>query len=103
MRRVFWSEDALAEFCALLQYIAADDPAAATRVAERLEAAIGGLAQMPTGRRGRVAGTYEKVVAGLPYIVAYTLGESPAGEDRVTVLRIIHGARNWPEGEWPEG
>ena len=46
MRRVFWSEDALAEFCALLQYIAADDPAAATRVAERIEAAVGGLAQM---------------------------------------------------------
>ena len=103
MRRVFWSEDALAEFCALLQYIAADDPAAATRVAERFEAAIGGLAQMPTGRRGRVAGTYEKVVAGLPYIVAYALGETSAGEGRVTVLRIIHGARNWPEGEWPEG
>ena len=103
MRRVFWSEDALAEFCALLQYIAADDPAAATRVAERIEAAIGGLAHLPTGRRGRVAGTYEKIVAGLPCIVAYVLGETPAGEGRVTILRVIHGARNRPAGEWPEG
>lgn len=26
---------------------------------------------MPTGRKGRVSGTYEKVVGGLPYIIAY--------------------------------
>jgi plasmid stabilization system protein ParE len=102
VRRVFWSEDALAEFCALLRYIAADDPAAAAKVAERIKAAVDGLAQMPTGRQGRVAGTYEKVVAGLPYIVSYALDETPAGESRLTILRIIHGARNWPEGAWPE-
>ena len=102
MRRVSWSEDALAEFCEVIAYIAADDPVAAAKVAERIEKAIDDLAETPTGRRGRVSGTYEKVVAGLPYIVAYALGDMPTGEGRLTILRIIHGARNGPEGAWPE-
>jgi plasmid stabilization system protein ParE len=45
--------------------------------------------------------TYEKVVTGLPYIIAYALSEERSGEERLTVLRIIHGARHWPKDEWP--
>ena len=101
MRRVSWSEDALADFGEVIDYIASDDPFAAARVAERIKEAIHGLAFMPTGRRGRVSGTYEKLVTGLPYVIAYALDEALAGEGRLTILRIIHGARNWPEGKWP--
>ena len=71
------------------------------QVAERTEQAIENLAFMPTGRKGRVGGTYEKVVAGVPYIIAYALSEARSGEERLTVLRIIHGARHWPRDEWP--
>jgi toxin ParE1/3/4 len=56
---------------------------------------------MPTGRRGRVAGTYEKILSGLPYIIAYVLETTPAGEEVLAVLRVIHGARQWSHKGWP--
>jgi plasmid stabilization system protein ParE len=57
---------------------------------------------MPTGRKGRVSGTYEKVVGGLPYIIAYALGDDPPHQETITILHVIHGARDWPEETWPE-
>ena len=98
MRRVVWSRDALSEFNGIVAHIARDNPAAARKVADRIEAAIAALAAMPTGRRGRVAGTYEKVLPGLPYIISSALEPTPAGEEVLAVLRVIHGARDWLEG-----
>ena len=47
---------------------------------------------MPTGRRGRVSGTYEKAVPGLPSIIAYALETAPPACDEVlAVLRVIQG------------
>lgn len=57
---------------------------------------------MPTGRRGRVGGTYEKMVSGLSTIIAYTITPQPAGGEAVTILHVMHGARDWPSGRWPE-
>ena len=102
MKRVVWSQHALAEFDALVAYIARDNPTAALSVADRIGEAVDHLSRMPTGRRGRVAGTYEKVVSGLPYIIAYALERSAAGDEVLAVLRIVHGARHWPEGGWPD-
>lgn len=102
MRRVVWSDSAVEEFGSVVTYIARDNPAAAISVADRLEAAVLALAELPTGRKGRVADTYEKVVSGLPYIIAYALTDDPPGAGTITVLRIIHNARDWPEGSWPE-
>jgi toxin ParE1/3/4 len=56
---------------------------------------------MSTGRIGRVSGTYEKVVGGLPYVIAYAITDR-AGREAVTILRVIHGARDWPDEDWPE-
>ena len=53
----------------------------------------------PTGRRGRFTGTYEKIVTGLPYILAYNI-DNQAGAIRI--LHLIHGARDWPDGDWPK-
>jgi toxin ParE1/3/4 len=83
-----------------MAYIAAENPAAARRVADGIAATAAALGDMPTGRAGRVAGTYEKVVTRLPYIIAYTIGER-AGRETVSILRVIHGTRDWPDGEWP--
>ncbi len=44
------------------------------------------------GRNGRVPGTRELVISGTPYIAAYRL----AG-NALRILRIIHGAQEWPE------
>lgn len=50
------------------------------------------LTQMPRiGRIGRVENTRELVVSRTPYIVAYRIEE-----DRISVIRIFHGRREWP-------
>jgi toxin ParE1/3/4 len=96
-RRVIWSRAALDDIKAQVAHIAADNPDAARRVATAMRAAGTALATIPTGRPGRVAGTYEKSVSGLSYIIAYML----PGADTVAILRIIHTSRDWPTGQWP--
>ncbi len=99
-RRVIWSRAAAADFDGVIDYLNQKNPAAARRVAAQLFAATRALGAFPTGRPGRVSGTYEKVLRGLPYIVAYSIdhGTTPA---EIIILRIIHGARHWPEDDWP--
>jgi toxin ParE1/3/4 len=102
VRRVVWSQDAHNDFRGVIGYIAQDNPAAARRIADRIGQTIQNLAAAPTGRKGRVTGTYEKVVGGIPYIIAYALGDEPSGHETLTILRVIHGARDWREESWPE-
>ncbi len=102
MRRVVWSNHARNDFRAIIGYIAEANPAAAGKLAGRVDQTIQALAAMPTGRQGRVSGTYEKVVRAMPYIIAYALGDQPKGHETVTILRVIHGARDWREDSWPE-
>jgi len=100
-RRVVWSLDALRDIGALSAYIATDNPHAARRIAASLRKAGNNLGNMATGRRGRVGGTYEKVVPKLPYIVVYALVASD-GHEVVSIVRVIHGARDWPEDALPD-
>ncbi len=52
------------------------------------------LAEHPlAGRAGRVDGTRELPLAGLPYIAIY-LVSAEAG--LIDVVRILHGAQMWP-------
>lgn len=95
-RAIEWSSDALEDFEAAVAYLAADSEAAATSVADRLFAAVERLADMPTGRHGRVKGTYERFVPKTSYVVAYAMTERT-----IVVLRIIHASRHWPTDEWP--
>jgi toxin ParE1/3/4 len=44
------------------------------------------------GRKGRVAGTREWVVSGTPYIAVFS-----RTDDAITVLRVLHGAQQWPK------
>jgi plasmid stabilization system protein ParE len=81
-------------------FIAQDNPAAARRVADRIRDTGKSLGDMATGRPGRVAGSYEKPVARLPYIIAYAL-TLRGGREVVAILRVIHTARDWPEENWP--
>jgi len=101
MRRVVWSPDARSDLVDIVTFIAEDNPFAAHRVVDKLDAAGMTLGRMATGRQGRVTGTYEKVVSGLPYILAYTLKMEPDGMEVVYILRIIHSSRDWPEQDWP--
>ena len=100
-RPVRWSVEALDDLADQASYIAHDNPAAARRVADAINRTALALGDMPTGRPGRVTGTYEKSVTGLPYILAYTITQT-GGEEAVAIVRVIHTARNWRNEGWPE-
>ncbi len=97
MREIVWSDDALQDFNSAILYIAKENAPAAMLVADRLEAALRLLTEIPTGHQGRVKGTYEKLVQKTPYIIAYALSART-----ITVLRVIHGHRDWPADMWPD-
>ncbi len=99
-RQVRWSRDALNDLKRQVNYIAADNPNAALRIAERIQTTAAALGNAPTGRPGRVDGTYEKSVPKLPYVIAFAITETAAGE-AISILRIIHTSRNWPNNGWP--
>lgn len=72
------------------------------RVRADIERAVEGLAIRPTGRPGRIAGTYEKSVARQPYIIAYGFARrDDGGEDDLVTLRVVQTARDWPPGRLP--
>jgi len=98
VRRVLWSDAARDDYFQILRHIAVDDPDAAERVVHAIEKAGNDLADFATGHPGRVGGTYEKAIRRLPYIIAYALS---ADDSSLTILHIIHAARNWPSEEWP--
>ena len=100
-RRLLWSRSALDDLKRTLSFIAQDDEKTARKVRAAIYRAARLLADRPSGRRGRVAGTYEKSVSGLPYVVAYALGTDRGGTETVAILRVIHTRRDWKPGEWP--
>jgi plasmid stabilization system protein ParE len=97
-RPVAWSRDALDDIKEQVTFIARDNPAAARRGADRIRDAGKALGDFATGRSGRVAGTYEKSLVRLPYIISYEL-RPLAGRESVVILRVIHTARDWPAEE----
>jgi toxin ParE1/3/4 len=76
-----------------LDYIAADDSAAAVRLDEAIERQTDMLAQHPLmGREGRVKGTRELVISRSPFIAVYRVKRK-----RIEILRILHGAQQYPK------
>jgi plasmid stabilization system protein ParE len=100
-RPVFWSRTALDDLKGAMSHIARENPEAARKVATSIREAGRKLGVHSTGRKGRVDGTFEKSVAGLPYVIAYTIETGAAG-GRIIILHVIHTARNWPVGRWPD-
>jgi len=92
MSALLWSETAESDLDGITEYIARDNVAAAIRVRDEIERRLQVLADHPKiGRRGRVKGTRELVLAGTPYIAIYRVRPK-----EVLVLRVLHGARRWP-------
>ena len=82
---------ARADLLAIVDYISDDNPDAAQRLKDDIEAKAAKLPEHPKlYRAGRVPGTREMVVRS-NYVVIYT-------EDAraVTVLRVLHAAQQWP-------
>jgi toxin ParE1/3/4 len=86
-----WRETARADLLAIVDYISDDDPDAAQRLKDDIEAKAVKLTEhSKLYRVGRIAGTREMVVR-TNYVVIYT-------EDAraVTILRVLHAAQQWP-------
>ena len=84
--RIRWTLPAVNQFQNIFEYIAAGNPAAATRMVRRIRNSIDQTARLPNaGRIGRVAGTREVVVPGTSYAVADKILE-----DMIQILAILH-------------
>ncbi len=91
--KIIWTEPAAEALEQIQDYIAKDNTVAAYETAMTIEAAVENLIKHPKmGRSGRVANTYELVISGIPFIVAYRIKS-----EKIHVLSVFHTARKWPE------
>lgn len=87
-----WLRRAIADRDAQLDYIAQRNPIAAILQGDRIARQVEQLMHQPSlGRPGRVQGTRELVISRTPFIVVYRVRD-----DRVELLRLLHGAQQWP-------
>jgi toxin ParE1/3/4 len=90
--RLRWTTPATQDLYRIVQHIQEDNPTAAAEVAKTIYDGCDTLSNFPRrGRTGRIPGTRELIFPGLPYIVVYQIKEQS-----VEVLRIYHGAQDWP-------
>jgi toxin ParE1/3/4 len=95
--RLRYTAEAREHIAAVYSYIRDRNPAAATQVVARIRWAAERLTEFPRmGHAGRVSGTHEWVVRGLPYIIVYQIG--PVDPDEVLILGVFHAAQD-REGE----
>lgn len=91
--RLDWARDADSDLESIEDYIGRDNAESAFRILAEIVRQVEMLEEHPgIGRPGRVEGTRELVIAGLPYVVAYL-----HRGDTITVLRVLHGAMKWPK------
>ncbi len=91
MHDLEWKKQARADLLAIVAHIAQDNPDAAEKLADEIEAKAEKLRTHPNlFRVGRKRGTRE-LVAHENYLVIYQVKG-----DTVTVLRVKHVAQQWP-------
>ena len=85
--KLTWGRYALEDRRAIFSYLEGHNPSAAVDMDEMIQGAVQNLRTYPNmGRQGRVANTRELVVVAYAVIA-----------DRVKLLRVLHGAQQWPE------
>jgi len=91
--QIRWLEEAIEDLQALHQYIATDNPKAATGVAKKISHSVTHLKQHPAiGRAGRVVNTRELILPNTPYIVPYRVKNNI-----IEILRVFHAAMQWAD------
>ena len=92
MLPVEWKLAARLDLIEIIDYIAQENPQAAEKMKRLLDEAAERLGEMPyINRRGRVAGTREKI-AHRNYIIVYRITS-----DKVEILNIVHSRKNYPD------
>jgi toxin ParE1/3/4 len=91
--RVRWTESAASDLTRICDYILEH---ASSNLARRAGLSIfervGALAEFPEqGRLGSRSGTRELILTALTYLAVYRIRG-----DKIEILRILHGAQNWP-------
>jgi addiction module RelE/StbE family toxin len=87
-----WTEEAANDLERIADYLSQNTPGRAQELVQRIYDAPASLLTFPNrGRPGKVRGTRELVLRALPYVVVYAVRE-----DAVVVVRILHGAQQWP-------
>jgi plasmid stabilization system protein ParE len=74
------------DLSSIVLYVTVQNPMAAERIYNDIKGNIFGLLEFPQkGRVGRIANTRELVMAGLPFIIVYSVNELA-----VTILAVFH-------------
>ncbi|MDR3566443.1 MAG: type II toxin-antitoxin system RelE/ParE family toxin [Syntrophobacteraceae bacterium] len=91
--KILWSRQARDDLLDIYRYIFAENPGAARALHKKIVSGVLALLETPQiGRPGRVPGTREVVIPGVPYIVPYRI----SGEI-LQILRVYHYKRLWPD------
>jgi plasmid stabilization system protein ParE len=85
--KVIWTDQAIADVVEIVEWISADKPNAAARVAETLMHAGDSLDQF-SGRGRPIPHDRRELIALPSYLIRYRVED-----DRVTILEVRHGAR----------
>lgn len=85
-------ESAVADIDGLAAWVAKDSPQGARSAVGKILQAIERLNLFPAmGHEGKDKGTYERTVAGTPYMIVYELRRKPSA---VLVIAVVHGSRD---------
>ena len=88
---ISWTETAMADVDEIVDYIFADNPAAALDLEQLIHDSVNHLTRLPyIGRRGRVMNTWE-LIFHPNYFIVYELDET-----HVKIMRIVHTRRKYP-------
>lgn len=92
--KLFWSERAIHQLEHAVDTIAAENPAAAWWVYDRIVEKSQRLLEFPRmGKSGREPDTYELVITGTKYIAVYRIAE-----DRIEIAAVWHEAQSRQSG-----
>jgi len=87
-----WTTAAADDLEGIAEYLFEKSPQNAAQLIRKIYEAPSILKSYPNmGRPGKKEGTRELVLTPLPYIVVYQIMG-----DATNVLRILHGAQDWP-------
>ena len=98
--RIRYTRGATSQLAGISLYIREHNPSAASRVRDRLRQVVAMLAERPAlGSPGRVPGTREFKVPGLPYRIVYRVAVL-GSEECLEILRVQHEAQDKFEADW---
>lgn len=94
--RINWTDEASSDLDEIELYIAAAGrPQAAVKTVLRILKTVKQLSEYPAlGRPGRIQGTRELIVSGLPYIIPYRMKNGV-----IEILRVFHTSMKQERGE----